>query len=66
MGIEKQHQKKIFLKFFRVSTGNIHDVKGFGLGLHYVGLMVRAHQGKIRVDSTPEKGSTFQVYLPWK
>lgn len=65
VGIAKPHQRKIFDKFYRVSTGNIHDVKGFGLGLHYVWLMVRAHNGKISVDSTPGSGTTFTITLPF-
>lgn len=63
IGISKEDQKKIFDKFFRVSTGNRHDVKGFGLGLNYVRQVIRAHKGGIIVDSEPDKGSTFKFWL---
>ena len=55
--------KKVFDKFFRVSTGNIHDVKGFGLGLYYVKTVVEAHGGKVEVQSSLNNGSTFFVFL---
>ncbi|UII28111.1 HAMP domain-containing histidine kinase [Fulvivirga maritima] len=61
VGINKQHQSKIFDQFFRVPTGNIHDVKGFGLGLNYVKIVTRAHKGTIKVDSEPDQGSTFEI-----
>jgi len=65
MGLSAEAKKQIFDKFFRVHTGNIHDVKGFGLGLSYVKAIVTAHEGHIEVKSELGKGSTFIVFLPY-
>jgi two-component system phosphate regulon sensor histidine kinase PhoR len=61
IGIDAKHIDQLFNKFFRVPTGNVHDVKGFGLGLYYVRTIINAHGGKISVTSEPGKGSEFTV-----
>jgi len=64
IGISKENQKHIFKKFYRVSTGNLHDVKGFGLGLNYVKTIVKAQKWEIALESSLEKGSTFSIFIP--
>jgi len=64
IGIAKDQRKKIFTKFYRVPTGNVHNVKGFGLGLDYVKKIVSAHKWKIKVDENHEGGSIFTLIIP--
>jgi len=65
IGMTKAVQAKIFERFYRQTSGNIHNVKGFGLGLSYVKAILEANNGTISVQSEPEKGSKFEVFLPF-
>jgi len=64
VGIEKQYLKNIFKKFYRIPTGDIHNVKGFGLGLNFVKRIIDAHKGKIKVNSLPGIGTEFRLFIP--
>jgi two-component system, OmpR family, phosphate regulon sensor histidine kinase PhoR len=66
IGMSKEVINKVFDRFYRAHTGNVHNIKGFGLGLNYAREIVMAHKGLITVKSTPGKGSTFTVILPLK
>ncbi len=64
IGIGKEDQKQVFDQFYRVPKGNVHDVKGFGIGLHYVKVMIEQHNGWVKLKSDPGVGSTFELYIP--
>ncbi len=65
IGISAENHKKVFHKFYRVPTGNIHDVKGFGIGLNYVKLIVEKHEGKVSLQSNSDTGCTFTIEIPY-
>jgi len=64
IGIEKKYQKNLFKKFYRVPTGDVHNVKGFGLGLNFVKRIIDAHHGTIKINSLPGIGTEFRLILP--
>jgi two-component system, OmpR family, phosphate regulon sensor histidine kinase PhoR len=64
IGISRKYRKKIFRKFYRIPTGNVHNVKGFGLGLDYVRKIVKSHRWEIKVDDNPKGGSIFTLKIP--
>ena len=64
IGMTKEVQKRIFDTFYRATSGNVHEIKGFGLGLSYVKAIVEQHKGSIFVDSEINNGSTFTIDLP--
>ncbi len=64
LGLKPEERRRIFDKYYRVQRGNIHEVKGFGLGLSYVALMVKAHNGRISVESEPSKGTRMILWFP--
>ena len=65
IGMSRSVQSRIFERFYRQTSGNVHDVKGFGLGLNYVRAIIDAHKGNVTVSSEPGKGSRFDVFLPF-
>ena len=64
IGIKKEYQSKVFHKFYRVPTGDIHDVKGFGLGLFYIKNICKAHGWQVKLESEEGKGTTIFIEMP--